>query len=240
MPRLFRRVGPWLLALAAAWYLAGNYLIQSLEQQSLGRAKSLHKMSQVFDMGKPGTVVISTSGHSFSLGKTVQIRFDPHATQATVNNDNLRVSVRGQLIDGVLQIELNSDDRSRYGPQGNLNIVLPASTRKLGVAGESSFEISGRFSDPKSSLTLDSMECNSRLELDHLTVSQLKLLSTCNARIALGKQVLLEKLEVSMGRGTLDFSAEAIPKTDLYLGESVVVTGRRVFLETARFGRPPQ
>lgn len=240
MSRIFHRCGSWLFVLAIAWYLAGNYLIKTLEQQSLARATSVHARSQAFDVGMPGTVVISTSGHFFSHGKTVQIRFDPDATRATVNNDNLRVSVRGQLIDGVLQIELNNDDRSRYGSLGNLDIVLPASTRKLGVSGETSFEISGRFSDLRSSLTLDGMECNSRLELDRLTVSQLKLLSTCHARFALGKEVLLEKLEVSMGGGTLNFFADSIPKTDLYLGESVVVTGRRSFLEAARFGKPPQ
>lgn len=250
MQRLLHRVGPWLFVLAIAWYLVGNYLIKTLEQQSLARATSLHEKLQAFDVGALGTVVIHVSGESHFL-RGIQIRFDPGAEQAVVRNENLTVSVNGQTVDGALHITVHGAVRNRHESWGKLSLVLPEKTHRVGFAGETSFEVSGKFADPKSTLVLETMTCNSKLEVDDLSVNRLKLLSSCqdasdrperccNTSFTVEKGAMVERLEVSMASGVLAFEANSVPQTELYLGESVVVSGRRAFLEAAHFGKPVQ
>lgn len=252
MQRLFHRVGPWLFLFAVAWYLAGNYWMKSFEQQRAARATERHVRSQSFDVGVQGSVVIRTSEHMDRFRSAIAIRFDPNATQATVKNENWDVSVNGQLVDGVLQIVLSRTDRSGYRPANELRVVLPGAVSRVGVEGENSFDISGRLSNPKSTLVLENLQCSSTVTVKGLSVKQLKLLSMCqvsasekpdeccHARFVIEPGAELEKLEVSMLSGALNFQAYSIPQTELNLGDSVEVRARRAFLQAARFGKPPQ
>ncbi|MES2951311.1 MAG: hypothetical protein V4858_22500 [Pseudomonadota bacterium] len=250
MRRFYFRVGPWLFVAAVAWYLAGNFLIGSLEAKSQARALSLHKTSQDFEIGTQGVVEVHTEGEELNM-QTVKIDFQPGASLATVQNENLRVSVRGQLVDGVLHLTVGGSDRRHYASRKEVSLVLPPSVKRLRFPDAGRFEVTGRVPNPAADLNLEILNCHSEVNVKHLSVHQLTLTSSCqmhveaqaekrccNMRFDLDRDVVVSKLDVSMESGSFEFRGNAIPQTQLHVGELVEVTGRRAFLQAARFAKP--
>ncbi len=245
-PRLLSKIGLWLFILAVAWYFTGNFLLNRIKKERLAQALSMHIAKQQFDIGNSGKLVIRTLDTDNNRGN-IHVIFDPLLSQATVNNENLRQSITGQLVDGVFNITIDLDKRVSIDGYSNkdINIRLPASVNKLEFSGPNFAEISGSLPISATELTVELAGCNQQANMQNLTVSQLKLVTSCQnpssqtcctSSFRLNNEVRIDKLEVVMQQGSLDFLGNVIPQqTILNISDQVQVSAGRAFFQTARF-----
>ncbi|MFZ6757573.1 hypothetical protein ACO0K9_10140 [Undibacterium sp. Ji50W] len=242
MKRLFSKAGVWLFLAAVVWYVAGNFTLDNINKNNRARAKSQHQAEHHFDIGEQASVVIRTQGNEVHTGG-ITVIFDPNVSQASVNNENLRLSVNGKTVDGILNITLASVETHLYRSFNKFTIHLPSSVKKVAFSGVGTTELSGTL--PGAELSLEIADCQSTVNMTDLKVNHLKLTSTCQMPpkkdwrtngFVLGDGVQINRLDVSMQRGLLDFFAATIPQQiQLNIGDEVAVSGQREFLKSARF-----
>lgn len=249
MARRFSRAGPWLFVILLAWFVGGNLLRDSLKTKGLAHAKSMHKSQHRFAAKTLTSVVIRGQD---DLYQNIKLVFDPSATQATINNENLQISVTGQLADNVLNIALGNlrSPQRRHYQTTELSINLPLTVKRVAFAGINRIQLSGHSPNPETELDLEILDCEPTVNIDHLTVNQLKLATTCkqpqdkekccHPSFSLGADVVIGKLDASMPNGKLTVSLDALPKQiTLSLGDTVEVTGPSGFFRAARFNKLP-
>ena len=244
--RHFSKIGFWLFALAFAWYLTGNFLLSNVKKDQIAHAKSLHVTEQRADIGSNSRAVIRAIGEDFYINRITLI-FDPTTAQASINNQNMQVAVSTQYVDGVFNINLSKVVAPKdHNSSATTEIRLPSSVSKVDTAGISWVEVSGSLPGTTAELALESADCNTRVDIKQVMVSRLKLVANCQLPpkkeccttvFNLEEQVQINKLEVTMQYGSLDFSGKVPPQqTVLNIGDNVSIKGRREFLQSLRFG----
>ncbi|PXX34926.1 hypothetical protein [Undibacterium pigrum] len=244
MARYFSKIGVWLFIATVTWYLSGNFLIDHLKKEKVTYYKNKHVAKQQADIGNSGRVLISVpDGYKAHFA----LIFDPAISQVSINNENLQVATSMQSGDGVLNVILRKAEIPviDHDYSSKTEIRLPSTVGKVEIAGGSSVEISGRLPAPAAELVLEISDCRVRTSFKEFVVGRLKLVSICKvpskekccaASFYLAEHISVEKLEVILPYGHLDFSAELLPQQILLnVGNDVTVSARRAFLEKARF-----
>ncbi|MES2041045.1 MAG: hypothetical protein V4495_24775 [Pseudomonadota bacterium] len=246
MSRYFSKIGVWLFMLTVAWYLAGNFLLNNVKKEQLSHAQSIHVTKQQADIGSNNRAVIRTQDTD-ARGVEIDLIFDPAATQAMISNENMQLGASAQFIDGVFNITIGKGVATRGGyPRGKTEIRLPATVSKVEFFGVSNVRISGSFPAQSTELTVEFLNSASRVTVNELLVSRLKLVSGCQSpaqendcslNLDFNGQIQVAKLEMTMQHGSLNYSGIGVPQeTLLNAGSDVIVTGRRDFLQSLRFG----
>lgn len=245
MSRHFSKVGVWLFMAAFAWYMAGNFLLGNLKKEQIAEAEGKHVKEQHADLGSNKQVVIHAPDNNYYADR-ITLVFDPATTQASINNENLRLAASTQLVDGVFHINMSKVNVPEYHHRnGQTEIRLPASVNKVSLAGIRDLEISGRLPAPEAELTLEDTDCTSQVKMKQLSVNRLKLVAVCQAppkkeccasNFNLLEQIQVGTLDVAMLYGSLEFSGQTAPRqTLLNVSDNVQITGRRGFLQSLRF-----
>ncbi|MFZ6778742.1 hypothetical protein ACO0LD_18115 [Undibacterium sp. Ji83W] len=246
MTRYFSKVGVWIFIFAVAWYLAGNYFLDRLKKEQVAYAESMHVKEQHADIGSNSRAVIRALGDDFRVSH-IKLVFDPAASQASINNEDMQVAASTQFVDGVFNITFSK----AVAPMDHhkkmiTEIRLPSSVNKVEIAGIDAVEISGSLPAPAAELVLENLGCTAKINIEQLQVNRLKLVASCqippkneccSTQFNLSEQIQIGKLEVVMQHGSLDYSGSKVPQeTLLNVGDNVSITGRREFLQSLRFG----
>ena len=246
MSRHFSKIGVWLFVLAVAWYLAANFMLKNVEKEQASHVKSTHVAKQLADIGNHDRAVIRTVDADMR-GVQFDLVFDPGAKQATVINENVGLAVSTQFIDGVFNIGIGKEVAARdIYSGGRTTIRLPATVSKVEISGVNSVQVSGSLPAPSAELTLEFRNGVALVTIFDLLVNRLKLASACpnesnenqcSPGFSISGQLRVGTLEVAMQRGSLNHSGIGVPQeTLLDIGSDVVITGRRDFLQSFRFG----
>jgi len=207
----FSKAGVWLFLAAVVWYVAGNFALESMNKNNLALAKSLHQTEHHFDIGKLESVVIRAQNNNVWTGG-IKVVFDPNATQASINNENLRLSVNGKMLDGVLNISLENIETRQYRQTSEFTVLLPPTLKKVKFSGIDSVTLSGSLPASDAELNLEITDCRSTVNMGNLIVNHLKITSACQTKLkkhwneegfVLSDGVQINQLDVSMQFGML-------------------------------------
>ena len=245
MPRFLHRVGPCLFIATVICYLAGNFFIDHLDKASLKLARSQNKNQQYIDIGTVSHVVILAKNELLQR-PNIKVVFDSHASQVFIKNDNLGFSVDAKVADNVLNIVFDMPVKNyRYEQLEPLIISLPLTVNDVGVAGTNTIEVSNNSPTPKAELNIEMLGCEPLIYVNKMAVNRLKLATqsnpssvnkSCQSLFNLGETVRIDNLDVSMEQGSLEFTADVVPKQALLsLGDTVKISGTGAFMRAAHF-----
>jgi len=249
MARYFSKIGVWLFIISVAWYLSGNFLIDHLKKEKIAYFKNRHVTQQQADIGSNSRVLISAPDDETMYFTLI---FDSTASKVSINNENLQVAASTRLVDGVFNVVLSkvATPVLEHHSSRKIEIHLPSSVSKVEIAGGSFVDISGRLPAPGAELMLELTDCAGRVDFKEFVVNELKLVAhckvppkekCCTTHVELGEHIDIQKLEVTLPYGDLNFAANVLPQQILLnIGDDVTISARRAFLEKARFPTGPK